>query len=70
MGGKPLEKEIPNLETAIFRGELLVLGSVTIVIVSWYISPIYGTRKLRKEGWNNPWILPIVTKYPQNIPVA
>ena len=26
--GGPLEKEIPNLETTIFRGELLVSGSV------------------------------------------
>ena len=29
----PLEKEIPDLETTIFRGELLVLGSVPQTIV-------------------------------------
>ena len=32
MGG-PLEKEIPALETIIFRGELLVLGSVYNLLV-------------------------------------
>ena len=30
----PLEKEIPNLETTIFRGELLVLGRVNEIYLA------------------------------------
>ncbi len=38
--GGPLEKEIPSLETTMFRGELLVSGSVIFLMLEWNISPI------------------------------
>ena len=44
----PLEQEIPSLETIIFRGELLVSGSVMYDVCTYIYSPPQTTPNLIK----------------------
>ena len=47
--GGPLEKEIPNLETIIFRGELLVSGRVMKQSCTMWWNFMSSSLKLRCE---------------------